>query len=473
MKKIIIFVALIGVFVSCNDLTELNDDPKNPQEIAAGPLAANAMVAMFDFMTSTNVNENNFRLWSQHWAQTTYADESNYELTERNVNGRMWTTMYATVNTDLAEAKSILAEDRFLTESQKAAQTAILDAIQVYAFHVLVDVFGDIPYSEAFTEDVTPSYDDDQAVYSQLISRLNSDISNIADNTGMDYDLIYGGDGSKWRKFANSLKLRLAIRIADVNPGEAQSLAEAAVSGGVMESSADDFELAYESAPPNTNPLWVDLVQSGRSDFVAANTLVDVMNERNDPRRPFYFSGPMDDEGNPIGGVPGSTNAYNAHSHAGLLLEDPTFPGELLSYTEVQFLLADAAERGWNVGGTAEEFYNEGIGASILEWGGTEEDVAAYLAQPSVAYDSAEGDWKAKIAMQKWIALYNRGFEAWNTYKLYDALPMKKAQVVDLYPPFRYIYPESEYSLNEENVTSASSSIGGDNLTSKVFWDVN
>lgn len=75
--------------------------------------------------------------------------------------------------------------------------------------------------------------------------------------------------------------------------------------------------------------------------------------------------------------------------------------------------------------------------------------------------------------MQKWIALYNRGFEAWSTYRLYDTLPMKKAQVVDLYPPFRYTYPGSEYSLNEENMTSASNSIEGDDLTSRVFWDIN
>lgn len=116
---------------------------------------------------------------------------------------------------------------------------------------------------------------------------------------------------------------------------------------------------------------------------------------------------------------------------------------------------------------------NEGIKASILEWAGSEDDAATYLAQPNVAYSTAEGDWKAKIAMQKWIALYNRGFEVWSTYRLYDALPMKKAEVADLYPPFRYTDPESEYSLNEENVKSASSSIGGDNLTSKVFQDEN
>src|SRR5690606_19211050 len=328
MKKILILIALTGIFVSCNDLTELNDDPKNPQQIDAGPLAANAMVSLFDFMTSTNVNQNNFRLWTQYWAQTTYADESNYELTERNVNGRLWSTMYATVITDLAEAKKITAEDRFLTASQMDAQLGILDALQVFAFHILVDVFGNIPYTEAFTDDVTPAYDNGAEVYSQLLDRLDADISKITANTGMTYDLIYGGDGTKWKKFANSLKLRMAVRIADVDPGKAQALAESAIASGVFESSEDDFTLQYEAAPPNTNPLWVDLVQSGRSDFVAANTLVDVMNALNDPRRSYYFSGPMDDAGNPIGGIPGSTNAYNAHSHAGEMLVDPTLPGE-------------------------------------------------------------------------------------------------------------------------------------------------
>lgn len=106
MKKILIICLSFLVFSACTDLTELNVDTKNPQEVSGGSLFANAEKELIDFMVSTNVNVNNFRLWSQYWAQTTYADESNYDIIGRNVNGRAWNRMYATVIRDLREAKA-------------------------------------------------------------------------------------------------------------------------------------------------------------------------------------------------------------------------------------------------------------------------------------------------------------------------------------------------------------------------------
>jgi hypothetical protein len=263
----------------------------------------------------------------------------------------------------------------------------------------------------------------------------------------------------------------LAIRLADVNMGLSQTMAVQAVQGGVFTSNADNFLLQYQSSTPNTNPLWVDLVQSGRSDFIAANTLVDQMNALNDPRRQFYFRDTYD--GEYVGGVYGDQQAYNAFSHPGNNQLNPQFPGILISYWEVAFLLADAAQRGYSVGGTAEEFYNEGIRASIRYWGGTEADVAAYLANPDVAYTTAPGTPFQKIALQKWISLYDQGFEAWSTYRLYDYPTMAIAALSELPTPNRYTYPVTEYSLNEENVRSAGTRVGGDALSTRIFWDIN
>jgi len=273
-----------------------------------------------------------------------------------------------------------------------------------------------------------------------------------------------------WKLFANSLKLRIAMRLADVDASTSQSLAEAA-SSGVFTSNADNFALLYQNAPPNTNEMWDDLVQSGRSDFIAASTLVDPMNDLNDPRLPFYYKDPIDGEF--LGGVYGTNNNFNAFSHPGTLQEDPTWPGIILSYWEVAFLLADAAERGYNVGGTAEEFYNDGIEASILYWGASQAEADAYLANPDVAFATATGTDRQKIAMQKWIALYDQGFEAWSSFRLYDYPDLPNAARTGRETPRRYTYPVSEYSLNEENVESARAAIGGDELTTPVFWDVN
>jgi len=486
MRKILILFISTVLLVGCTDnFEELNTDIKNPPEVPAGTLFANSTLSLFNFMTSTSVNLNNFRLWSQQWAQTTYPDESNYILRERNVNGNTWNTLYSTVIKDAKEAKVVIAADEILSAEDKAASTAIVEVVEIFAFSVLVDIFGDIPYTEAFNIDQkTPAYDDDAAIYADLANRLDAAIADLNGETSLeDYDLIYEGSTAHWKKFANSLKLRMGIRMADSNPGMAQTMVESAVSSGVFESNDEDFELVYQDATPNTNPLWVSLVESGRSDFVCANTIADYMNDLEDPRRTLYFNAPYDTIFNSDstqvvdlmikGGEYGSSNSPTPFSKAGADQIDPTFPGTIMDYTEVCFLLADANERGFNVGGSAEEWYNMGIASSITEWGGTQDHVDAYMEREDVAYSSAEGNWKQKIAMQKWLGLYNRGFEAWNTYRMYEAPVMNVAAGAGTTPPMRYTYPVSEFSLNGASVEAAASAIGGDDLFTKVFWDMN
>ena len=142
-------------------------------------------------------------------------------------------------------------------------------------------------------------------------------------------------------------------------------------------------------------------------------------------------------------------------------------------YAEVEFLLAEAVERGFDVGGTAEEHYNKAITASILDWGGTVEEAAAYLADPRVAYATAEGDWKQKIGMQSWIAYYNRGFEAWTQFRRLD-YPLLVAPPDALSAlPIRLTYPIEEQTLNGTNWEAAGTAIGGDAVDTQLFWDVN
>ncbi len=478
MKRILILCVGFFMLGACSDLTELNVDTKNPETVPANSLIANATVALFDFMASPNVNVNNLRLWAQHWAQVSYNDESNYELVERNVNGRTFRTLYATVIRDVSEAKAIINASESLLPEHKANQLAIIDVIEVISYTILVDIFGDVPYSEAFdSENVTPAYDDDAAVYSAMASKLDGAISSLSGSAGNAGDLVYGGDADAWKRMANSYKLRMAIRLADGNDGTAKGMAEAAVSSGVFASNADNFTIQYEGATPNTNPLWEDLVQSGRSDFVAGNTLVDYMNGLNDPRLGSFFKQNVTDEMTGdvlyVGGTVGAVNSFTASSQVGSLLHEATLPGTIIGYTEVLFLLADAAERGYSVGGSAEDFYNAAVANSILEWGGSQQMADDYLAQADVAYSSALGTWKEKIALQKWIAMYNQGLEAWSTFRIYDAPAMNLADIAGTVPPNRYTYPTTEYSVNTANVEAAGSAMGGDDLFSKVFWDKN
>ena len=469
MKKIFTAAAAALVIASCtSDLSSLNVNSKAPEQVPAGALIANSTVSLTDYLTSVNVNLNNFILWSQHWTQTTYTDESNFLYNNRDVNGNTFDAMYATVLRDLSDARKFIEADDKLLASYKVNQLAIVEVMEVYTYHVLVDIFGDVPYSEAIGDDVTPKYDNDAEIYTDLVSRLLAAHSVLGGDNGLgSYDLIYGGDSDSWKKFAASLALKLAIRAADVNPS-AQSVASAAVAAGVFTSSSDNAMLSYTSSPPNTNPLWDDLVQSGRADFCAANTFADVLNGLNDPRRGSYFRN-LDSAGGVIGAAYGLASSYANHSQPGDALEDATRAAALMDFTEVEFLLADAAARGWSVGGTAADHYAAAVTSSIEDWGGSATDAAAYLAQTDVAWDATM--WKERIGVQKWIAMYTRGNEAWATQRMYDYPAMNVAVEALISTPTRMSYGIDEYSLNGTNVAAARG--GNDDQMGKVFWDAN
>ena len=476
MKKLILLIAGLSVITSCtDDLTSLNDDKKRSTEAPASTLFSNAQRNLVDHMSSANVNINIFRLLSQQWTETTYTDESRYDLSTRNITQNFWNILYRDVLRDLREAKSIIdnLDPAFVNPPVDQNQWQIAEILEVYAFSVLETTFGDIPYSKALDVDnVFPEYEDDQAIHRDLISRLDAAMGKLdpdAESYG-SADLIYEGDVAQWMKFANSLKLRLGIMLADVDATAAGRVAEEAAAAGVFESNDDNAKLPYLGAAPNTNPIWVDLVQSGRRDFVAANTIVNMMLALDDPRVPLYFT--TDRNGGYTGGIYGSSNSYSAFSKPSTTITDPTFPGVLIDYAEVEFLLAEAAARGFNVPGTAEDHYNNAITASILDWGGTEEDAQLYLANPAVAYGTAAGDFRQKIGTQKWLALYNRGHEAWTEYRRLDAPALNTVAnpIADF--PLRYTYPVNEQNLNTRNYDAASTAIGGDEVTTKLFWDV-
>jgi hypothetical protein len=469
MKKLFTAASAALLIASCtSDLSSLNENSKAPVQVPAGTLIANATVDLSDYLASVDVNLNNFTLWSQHWTQTTYTDESNYDYNQRDVNGNTFDRLYANVIRDLQDAKGLIEVDAVLLPQVKANQLAVADLLQVYAYHVLVDIHNDVPYSEAIGDVVAPKYDAAAAIYTDLVTRILTAHSTLAGDNGLgSFDLVYGGDANAWKKFAASLALKLAVRAADVDP-TAQTVAETAAAAGVFTSSADNASMSYTASPPYTNPLWNSLVQSGRTDFCASNTIAGIMNAHNDPRRGVYFRN-LDSLGDLMGGVYGQNSAYNSHSQPGDAVEVPTLTAHFMSFSEVSFLLADAAQRQWNVVGTAAEHYANGVNASMAQWGVSETEAAAYLAQPTVAWDPTV--WKECIGHQKWLAMYTRGNEAYNTIRTYDYPVMNIADVAQRPVPNRMSYGIDEYSLNSTNVEAANG--GSDADTDKVFWDVN
>jgi hypothetical protein len=483
-NRLLILIPIISLFASCSDdITGLNKDTKNATTVPSNYLFTNAEKTMVDQVSSTSVNFNVFRLFSQQWTECQYPQESQYDLTGRRIPDTHWNTYYRDVLRDFKESKDLLLQEKetFTGSPSEAIELdnkiAIIDILTAYSYGTLVDTFGDIPYTEAL--DILgypqPQYDDAKTIYVDLIAKLTaaSHSLNTSEGSFGTADLIYQGDTGKWAKFANSLRLRMAINMADVDAAYASTQVLAAVADGLITGQADSTYLAYTVNQPNTNPLYVDLVASGRYDFVPADTYVNKLNALADPRRAKYFT--LSPDGVTYeGGKYGELNVYADYSHITPTIQEPDYPGVLFTSSEVEFLLAEAAARGIAVGGTPASHYTAGITASMLDWGVSAPEIATYLANPAVAYATATGTWQQKIGEQSWIALHNRGFEAWTSYRRLDfpVLNVPSVTYGDITEvPKRYSYPGAEETINATSLNAAVAKLGSNSVVEHIFWD--
>jgi hypothetical protein len=476
MKKLIIFLLPVLLLVSCaKNLEEYNIDEKNPQSVSAGSLFSNAIKAFSDNQASPSVNVNNFRFWTQQWAATTYQDEPRYNITSRNIPLNYWTPFYREVLQDLKESRRLTDADAVITPEVKANRVALTEVMAVYTWSVLVNTWGDVPYTEALDINIIkPKYDNAAEIYADLLKRLDAAIAQLtpANANFGSADLIYAGNSAAWLKFAHSLKMKLAITIADADDAAARAAIQASFDKGFT-SNADNAIFKYQGSTPNNNPISNNLnpIYTSRLDYVAGRTIVDKMNATEDPRRPFYFTAV---NGGYAGGAQGVNNTYANFSHPSERIIAADFPAVLLDYSEVEFILAEAAAR-WGIAGLPATHYNNAITASITYWGGASADVtaaaAAYVLRPNVAYATAAGDYKQKIGEQKYIALYNRGNDAWTEWRRLDYPRLQPANEALSVIPLRITYVTSEYNLNRANTDAAASALGGDDVGKKIFWD--
>src|SRR3954452_5033148 len=292
ISKYIKYLPVILLIASCHkNMTDLNINPKAVTNVRGEMLFSNAEKNFADVVTTPNVNTGIFELIAQYWAETTYPQESQYDLGERSIPLNLWNVLYRDVIEDFNQSIVLMRQqqqDATLLPSDKAAYTnkiAIAKIFRAYAFSVLVNTFGDIPYTEALQgrENTTPKYDNQKDVYYALLDPINASIAEFDLSAGSfdAADIIYNGDMTEWSKFANSIKLKLGMIIADVDPARAKAEVEAAAPN-VFTSNDDNALFRYLATPPNVNPIWTNLIQSGRNDFLAANTIIDTMNAHND-----------------------------------------------------------------------------------------------------------------------------------------------------------------------------------------------
>jgi hypothetical protein len=480
MKKISIVTIIVSLLsYSCTkNITDQNVNPKNPTTAPSAAVFLAGEKGLVDVYTSDFWGTAPFRVVAQVWTQNTFNNEAHYQFATNNSPGGWWNGIYNSALHNLDQAKTLYSND--VPDSNVLKNDLLItDILEVYAFSLLVNTYGPVPYSQALNRTIPfPQYDDQKTIEYDLIARLDKAITglNSAYASLGSADQIYFGDVNQWKKFAASLKLKLALLISDVDPQTAGTKVEEAVASGLFTSNNDNATLAYSAdAVVNSNPIWQDLINAaGLHYYSPASYFINTLLLWNDPRLPLYFT--KDPNGNYSGGIAGAGNSSTALSSFSAQWLSAGFPGDILDNSEVQFLLAEAVERGFNVTGTAELYYDSAISSSIRYWGGSYSDVLAYLAQPAVAYTTAAGVWRQKIGYQKWISFANRNWDSWTEIRrlgypdLNTVSPPVGAQG-DL--PLRFYYPPAEQSSNSVNWAAAVATLpGGQDLQSaKLFWE--
>lgn len=471
-----IFILLI--FTSCKkDLEKININPNAVEQPQLAYLLTGSIKTASDAywnVGAADATGNPSDLFVQYWASIQYTDNDRYIFANDGFQG-LWTSLYS---------GSIVNLDKMIDLAEQQDQPnykGIALVLRSWEFCLLTDAFGDVPYSQSIQirNNVTPKYDSQKEVYEGILNDLDS-AQDLLDPSGssVDGDIIYGGNISSWKKFDNSLQLRIALRISDREPDRARQIIQAInkAGGNYINSNNEIAQLVY-SDPPNDNPLFELFLT--RDDYRISRSIVDQLAQLNDPRLP-VFAAPTQDPtpqtyvGIPNGLLVGDASALGLSrtSRPGSFFLATHAPAVIISYAEVLFDRAEAAARGF----TNEDpalLYKAAINASLQQYGIRQNDIDVYLSQPEVQYDPA--NYKKSIGVQKWIALFGQGMEAFAEWRRLDYPQLAPAVngVLNGEMPLRFIYPGTEQSLNGTNYKQAITDQGADLLTTRLWFDVN
>lgn len=446
-------------------LTDLNENPNEPVAVGAEYLFTNAVEASVTRTLGSFVNLDLTGLWAQHYAETRYSTEDRYVFVASTIQNQ-WTGYWAGPMQDFNE---VVSKGR---EAGRPNVEAMGIIMRSWNYQVLTDLWGDIGYTGAL-QGRTPGsgneveFDPQEQVYRGLLAELRG-ASALLDAGGVrmgNADLLYQGDPEQWARFANSLRLRLAMRMSQADANTARSEFAAALAAGVFTSNDDNALVRYVDNGVDVNPIHA-YHRSAPTHAVSA-TLVDSLLHLDDPRLAVYADPNAAGE---YRGMPnGSTDEppLNQISHIGEHFVRANAPAYIMTYAEVLFLQAEAAERGW-IEGDAASLYRQAITAHLEMLDIEQDEIDAYLSQARVAYAGLPS-----IALQKWIALYGNGPEAYAEWRRtgYPVLQVGPDAENDGRIPLRLEYPASEQSLNRSAYEAAVARQGGGTVNSPVWWD--
>lgn len=502
-----LFLGLSVVSCSKDTFNEINTDPNRPAKVPTPSLLLSAERQVVNALRSESIHFRGAQLFAQYFSQNIYTDQSRY-LISAGYSDEYWTNTYKALN-NLNEIIVLNEDAATKVEAQangagaNSTQIAIARILKSFAFHSLTDVFGDIPYESYGNKDedfealkrnpdiLTPKYASQEKIYKDILNELKVAADTLAKyKTAVTFgasDILYQGKNENWFKFANSLRLRLAVRILSKDKALATEHIEDALKKGVFTSNADNAGFVYSTASPYESPLYRATVTANRKDFAVSSVLVDVLKGE---KGPFKLADPR----LKIYAKPNSKNVYKGQPYglplaAGNLfpLDSISLPGDIINkananeilqeYSEVEFLISEY--KGWE-----QASYEKGVKASLERWGASASEVSSYL-------EKLPKSSKENVLSQKYLALFGQGIESWTEIRRtgYPLFLLKKGDVVwsgtiDGKPasftfvpevgdaiPSRLVYPLKEQSTNNANYQSALGNQGDDVQFTKLWWN--
>jgi hypothetical protein len=507
--KILLILANIGLlsFVSCDDFGNMNLDPNNPSQADTRFLFTRACqgttFAVYSSAPAPSVSL--YDPFSQLYPEY-FAEALNVQYTEFNVVDFSTSIYYYTFLRNLNLIIKMNEDPNQKTTSFVGAmgsnenQIAAAKTLKAFYYMHMSDILGMLPFSEALLGDegnFTPKYDTQESIYTALDKEL-SEAYNMFDENGSlneEYDIIYNGDISKWKKLNASLRMLMAIKLADVNPSEGKTRFEAAYNDGGIENNDDNMVYHYLNETANMNPMYDNMLNEGaRRDFAPSKTIVDSLLSYNDPRLISYAvpSPQQTWDAVPFGVIRGEISKYVGK----IVMFNPKLyqinsPITMISASRMLLVEAEAAVRGW-ITADAATLYKNGIAASFEKKDFASDipsyaknypdvdlsvfltNVDQYLAQPKVQLSGSTQDKLNKIAMQRWLDGFNEnGIEAWSDWRRFNVPKLDPGKATTItHIPYRRFYYLGDYERNMDNYNAAISVQGADNFDTRLWWDV-
>lgn len=481
MKKYILkfsvltFLSII-IFVSCTkEFVTINTDPDRAKDAPA----TNVMAFTIRYFGSTffdvwaDMNEPS--TYAGYLAKIQYIDEARYVFRPSIVENNWYYGYILLNNVNEIKKKATADKNDNLLGAAKVLEVLIMQQ--------MTDRWRDLPYSNAIKLSsgvLLPTYDKQEDIYPAMLKVLE-DAANLmaSGSTGVlgDGDILFKGNIVKWQKLANSLRLRLAMRISGASPALSKSTVEAVLGNPtkypVMASNTDNAFFAWPGVSPYEEPWYVD--SKGRDDHGVSDVLVNALNTLADPRLPVYALPAVSDgayRGFTIGAI-AQTSLPSISRIGTRFRKDPKGFSAFMRYAEVMFDIAEAAKLGYNTGGvTMKTAYEAGVTGSMLENGIAQSVITTYLTTGKGAHDGTT----AQLYLQEWIALFKQGMEGWSLYRRTGVPTTNYVAPGSKYtghntPPFRYPYPVSETTLNGPNSAPSVADVKDDFWGKKMWFD--